>query len=83
MKTSPTKVFKFKPREEVLYYWESKKNHYRAIILKQLHFEHRNTDNNRYSIRVLHYQDGNWTLTVQESSLSKIENPNQIMKDLI
>ena len=76
------KKFKFKPREEVLYNWVAKNSFFKAIILKQLNFDYNNLENNKYSIRVLNYQDGNWTLTVQECDLLPIENPNKLMKDI-
>ncbi len=75
--------FKFRPREEVLYFWPAKNNYYRAVVLKQQSYYQDNPDQSHYQIRILNYQDGNWTMTAVESSLSKIENPNKLMKELI
>lgn len=71
---------KYSARQEVLYYWPLKQNYFKAFVLKQIE----NNDNEvNYHIRVLNYQNNsNWTLTVKESALSPLENPNEIMKEL-
>jgi len=77
------KKYKFRAREEVLYYWPAKGDHFRAVVLKTIEFNEANPDLNRYQIRILNYQKNDWLLSVQEESLSPIENPNKLMKDLI
>ncbi len=75
--------YKYKPREEVFYYWAAKNDYFKAVVLKHIDLNKADPANNYYKIRILNYQKDSWNITVQESSLSPLENPNKLMKDLI
>ncbi len=75
--------YKFKPRQEVLYYWPAKNDYFKAVILKHVNLNESNPEMNHYQVRILNYQDNSWSMTAQESSLSELETPNKLMKDLV
>ena len=76
--------FKFKIREQALYWWAAKEKYFKVVILKHVLCNEATASKNQYFVKIIDdYPHNDWTMSVQESTLSKIENPNKLMKDII
>lgn len=77
--------FKFRIREEAFYWWAVKEKYFRIVVLKHVSYNEQDPGKTQYHVKILDgdYPHNDWTMTVLESTLSKIENPNQLMKEVI